>query len=259
MSPRAYLLGRPEFDRSFQDFLAGFLPEEDASWHEAGTVTPAERLVEFAGRVCYMSFGSKQSNKTNTEYIQHLISNGHESVLEHAVWTIALSGISRAFSHQFVRHRVGFAFSQLSQQYHDESEARFVRPLGIDADPEAAAAWDKVMRDTQSAYRKILKGLAGAPGTAPPEVRREATRALRSAARSVLPNAAETAMIITANARALRYFFKIRGNIVGDAEMRCVAAALLELVRPEGPALFADFSVECLADGLPIVVHHPIE
>jgi thymidylate synthase (FAD) len=258
MNPRAYLLGRPQFERVYQDFLDAFLPANEASWKETGTATPAERLVEFAGRVCYMSFGSRQSSKTTTEYIHSLIRNGHDSVLEHATWTIALHGVSRAFTHQLVRHRVGFAFSQLSQQYHDESDARFVRPAGIDQVPEAAAAWDKAVRDNQITYRKILKTLAAADRAAPSTARREATRALRSAARSVLPNATETAIVMTANARALRHFFKVRGSIIGDAEMRCVAAALLRLVQPEGPALFADFSIEHPADGLPLVVHCPM-
>lgn len=257
MTPRVYLLSRPQLDRAYQDFLDGFLPAEEASWSKTQSMTPAEHIVEFAGRVCYMSFGSKQSGKTNAEYIANLIRHGHESVLEHAVWTIAITGVSRGFTHQLVRHRVGFSFSQLSQQYHDESEARFVRPTGIDKVPEAAAAWDEVIRQSKSAYKKIITGL-GTPSQSSPEARREAVRAIRSAARSVLPNATETAVVVTANARALRHFFKIRGDILGDEEMRCVAAALLELLRPEGPALFADFTVQQMADGMPLVSHHPI-
>jgi thymidylate synthase (FAD) len=259
MNPRAYLLGRPQFDGAYQEFLDAFLPAGKAFWTESSTATPTERLVEFAGRVCYMSFGPRQSKKTTVEYIHNLIRNGHDSVLEHATWTIALLGVSRAFTHQLVRHRVGFAFSQLSQQYHDESDARFVRPEGIDKVPEAAAAWDKAMRDSQTTYRKILKTLAAADRAAPSVELREATRALRAAARSVLPNATETAILITANARALRHFFKVRGSIIGDAEMRCVAATLLQLVGPEAPALFSDFSIEYPADGIPLVVHCPVK
>src|SRR5208282_5230463 len=127
MNPRAYVLARPCFDQAYESFLGDYLPAEQATWRETMCATAAERVVEFAGRVCYMSFGPRQSDKSNRDYIHNLIRNGHESVLEHAVWTIAVCGISRAFSHQLVRHRVGFGFSQLSQQYHDESEARFVR------------------------------------------------------------------------------------------------------------------------------------
>src|SRR6516162_1933557 len=153
----------------------------------------------------------------------------------------------------------GIAFSQLSQQYHDESEARFVRPHGIDQVPEAASAWDHAMRDGRAAYRKILDALEQTNRFVPPAERREARRALRSAARSVLPNATETAIVVTANARALRHFFMVRGGIVGDAEMRYVGAALLDLVGPEAPAVFADFSIEFPGDGLPLLVHHPMK
>jgi thymidylate synthase (FAD) len=256
MSPRVYILGRPHFDREYEDFLQDILTLEDASWKLDDNATPAERLVEFAGRVCYLSFGMRQSCKTNAEYIQNLIRQGHESVLEHAVWTLAIAGVSRALTHQLVRHRVGFAFSQLSQQYHDESNAKFVKPAEIERVPEAGAAWDNAVREAQLAYRKILSSLQAQQTRS--YSRSEVTRAFRSAARSVLPNATETALVVTVNARAARHFLKLRGTIVGDVEMRSAAAALLEALRPEGPALFADFSVKYLDDGLPLISQFPI-
>jgi thymidylate synthase (FAD) len=256
MIPRLYLIGRPQFDRRYQEFLNDFLPKEDATWRRDENATPAEQAVEFAGRVCYMSFGSSQSIRTNKEYIENLIHHGHESVLEHAVWTIVIACVSRAFTHQLVRHRVGFAFSQLSQQYHDESNSRFVQPPEIDQVPEVAAVWEEAIRNAQSSYKSVLKKLESASSKSAGN-RKESSRALRSAARSLLPNATEAAIVVTANARALRHFLKIRGDIVGDIEMRRVAAALLELIRPEGPALFSDFNISYLADGSPIVVHKP--
>src|SRR5262245_51297993 len=108
MMPQLYLLGRPLFNRDYQRFLDAFFSSSpNAVWRESVGATPAEMLVEFAGRSCYMSFGSRQSDKTNAKYIENLIRNGHESVLEHAVWTIGITHVSRAFTHQFVRHRVG--------------------------------------------------------------------------------------------------------------------------------------------------------
>jgi thymidylate synthase (FAD) len=256
MSVSVYLLMRPQFHESYRKFLDDFLPGE-GQWREAEGPTPAERLVEFAGRVCYMSFGAHQAPGTNADYIRRLISNAHESVLEHAVWTILISGVSRAFTHQLVRHRVGFAFSQLSQQYHDESNLRFIRPPGIDQVPELAQLWEKAVRETQSAYRRILAELGADTESPVLEPPREALRAIRSAARSVLPNASETVIVVTVNARALRHFLKVRGGIIGDLEMRSVSAALLETIRPEGPALFDDFSIEYPPDGFPLVVHRP--
>ena len=254
-NPKVYLIGRQSVDEAEID---RFLDDHDVSQWATDTEIAGQKLCEVAGRVCYMSFGSRQSGKSNAEYIQNLIRNGHESVLEHAVWSFVVAGVSRAFTHQLVRHRVGFAFSQLSQQYHDESEARFIRPAWLEKAPEAATAWDKAIREASSAYNKILKSLEIADEAMSSKQKKETMRALRSAARSVLPNATETAVVVTANARALRHFFKLRGGIVGDAEMRCVAAALFDLIRPEAPALFSDFSVEDQPDGLPLVIQHPI-
>ncbi len=259
MGPRAYILSRPQFEESYQQFLDYSLPGTEATWKHVGPSTQAERLVEFSGRVCYMSFGSKQSNKTTTEYIHNLIRHGHESVLEHVCWTFALAGVTRSFTHQFVRHRVGFAFSQLSQQYHDESEARFVRPFGIEKVPEAVSVWDEAVRDSHAAYRKLFKLLEITSQLHASVPKKEINRALRSAARSVLPNATETAIVFTANARALRHFLRVRGGIIGDLEMRFVAAALLELVRPEAPAIFSDYNIGRMEAGAPIVIYRPLD
>ncbi|HEY6431906.1 MAG TPA: FAD-dependent thymidylate synthase [Acetobacteraceae bacterium] len=251
-TPRVYLLSRPVFTEASRAFLRDLLPPEEAHWAQTEGVTDAERVVEFAGRVCYMSFGRLQSGRTNAAYIHNLIRNGHDSVLEHAVWTFALTGISRAFTHQLVRHRVGFSYSQLSQQYHDETDARFVRPTGLDDSPEAAAIWDGAIRETQNAYKKLLARL-NAMAAAP--VGKEARRTLRSIARSILPNATETTIVVTANARAIRHFLEVRGRVLGDSEMRIVSATLLETLRPEAPALFADFIIEHPEDQLPLVRH----
>jgi thymidylate synthase (FAD) len=255
MTIKVYIISRPQFGEAYKAFLVDFLPEGDGVWRETENATPAERLVEFAGRACYMSFGSRQSPGTNAEYIRKLIRNEHDSVLEHAAWTVLLSGVSRAFTHQLVRHRIGFSYSQLSQQYHDQSHTLFVRPLGLSEFPNLAEIWDRSVNESQSAYRQILEGLSEQSNLT--QDRREAVRAIRSAARSVLPNATETAIVVTFNARSLRHFLSVRGNVVGDAEMRCASAALLEAIRPEGPALFFDFSIEYLGDGLPVVMRDP--
>jgi thymidylate synthase (FAD) len=246
---KVYLIGRPQID--VDSFLL-FLRDQNTGWERSKESKSAEEIVEAAGRVCYMSFGEHQSPKTNLEYIQHLVLMGHESVLEHVSWTFVLSGISRAFTHQLVRHRIGFSFSQLSQQYHDESEATFVQPRQLDRFPRALEAWQEAIRAAQRAYRLISEELK-TDHTLPELERKELSRAMRSSARSVLPNATETKIVMTANARALRHFLALRGAIPGDLEMREVAASLLELLRAEAPALFQDFLIERLSDGSPIV------
>lgn len=199
-----------------------------------------------------MSFGEQQSPRANRAYIDHLIRMGHESVLEHVNWTFLVEGVSRAFTHQLVRHRPGFAYSRLSQQYHDEAEASFVEPGELQDDLEAQREWRRAVEEARQAYRKINEALDRASTLRG----KERTRAVRSAARSVLPNATETKIVVTANARALHHLLKVRGSVEGDLEMRRVSAGLLKILKHEAPALFADFSIVALADASPMVVHH---
>jgi thymidylate synthase (FAD) len=234
-----------------------FLNEEGMEWHRTTGATEAEEIVEVSGRVCYLSFGERQAPRSNGDYIRNLITQGHESVLEHVSWTFLLRGVSRGFTHQLVRHRIGFAFSQLSQQYHEETAATFVEPAHLQKSARAMQAWQNAMSVSRESYKVILDSLNqlnGSPGLDLQQ--KEFKRAVRSAARSVLPNATETKIVVTANARALRHFFGVRGSIPGDLEMREVAAGLFKLVEDEAPSLFADFTLGALPDGSPILTRH---
>ena len=253
MTLRIYIVARPQFD---VDAFCLFLQETNTTWSRTPSATTAEELVEAAGRVCYMSFGKRQSPKSNKEYIRHLVNMGHESVLEHVSWTFLLEGVSRAFTHQLVRHRVGFAFSQLSQQYHDESEAEFVEPYYLDRVPKAQAAWQRAIEAIQESYCQIRDAVTDEEAQLGLDSNdKERLRAIRSVARSVLVNSTKTKIVVTANARALRHFLRVRGAILGDAEMRMVSAKLLELLAGEAPELFFDFHADRLPDGSPIVKH----
>jgi thymidylate synthase (FAD) len=253
MNLKVYLLGRSQLDA---EAVLSFLHNQGTAWKRTTSATGAEELVEVAGRICYMSFGQHQSPRTNREYIQHLISMEHESVLDHVGWTFLLTGVSRAFTHQLVRHRVGFAFSQLSQQYHDETDAEFVEPSLLSQFPQAREAWQRAIQATKEAYQDIVNSIKEPSTEGDAELpKRELRRAMRSAARSVLPNATETKIVVTANARALRHFLRVRGSIPGDEEMRQVAAELLKYIQIEAPSLFGDFRIDTLSDGSPIVIH----
>jgi thymidylate synthase (FAD) len=247
--PEILILSRPRFDNSHRLFLKRL----DASWEFSPDATEAERLIEFAGRVCYLAFGPKQHTKGTAAFIHKLIRHGHDSVLEHAVWSFLLTGVSRSFSHQMVRHRVGFSFSQLSQQYHDESGFELVMPADIDAIPGARATLDRLGEAARDAYTEITEEIRQTTHLASAE-QRERLRAFRSLARSVLPNATETKLVVTANARALRHFFKLRGTVEGDLEMRVVSALMLAAIAPDAPSVFSDFTIETSAhDGSPIL------
>jgi thymidylate synthase (FAD) len=247
--PRLYVLSRQVIDMRE---LARFLEEEATEWERTTGATDAEGIIEFAGRVCYMSFGSRQSPRSNREYIQNLIDQEHDSVLEHASWTFLLTGVSRAFTHQLVRHRVGFSCSQLSQQYHDETTAKFVIPEEVKANPEVMDIWLRLVEELQRGYQSITSNLED--GNLRREtLSKETRRSIRSAARSVLPNAVETKIVFSANARSLRHFLSLRGAIVGDLEMRRVSALIYSRLELEAPTLLSGFEISTHADGYPMI------
>lgn len=119
-----------------------FLKDEGAAW-ATDTDNPAQRIPELAGRVCYMSFGEKQGRKDNKSYLGHILEVGHGSVLEHTVFSLMFTGVSRSLTHELIRHRAGFGYSQLSQRYVDETDANFVLPPAIRGD----AALEQILRD----------------------------------------------------------------------------------------------------------------
>lgn len=252
--PRLYVLSRPVFD---QREIRKFSRAESIKWTQTARATDAERMIEFAGRICYMSFGKYQSPKSTNQFIQHLIRQGHDSVLEHASWTFLLTGVSRAFTHQMVRHRIGFSFSQLSQQYHDERDARFVVPKEVRSNPAVMKRWIRLIKELRQAYNSISRELQGTSndGLLP----KETLRSVRSAARSILPNATETKIVFTANGRSLRHFLAMRGAIVGDMEMRRVSALMFSCLGKEAPALLTGFEMLTYEDGFPLIAQKPIE
>jgi thymidylate synthase (FAD) len=147
-----------------------------------------------------------------------------------------------------VRHRAGFGYSQLSQRYVDESTANYVEPEIIAADERLHAIWLRAIETAHQAYLELVEGLSarlkekGYEGT-------HRRKMAREAARSVLPNATETMIFVTANARALRHFIELRGSEFAEAEIRKVALQVLRIMRTEAPNLFGDYTIERLEDG----------
>ena len=236
--PRVYLVGRQALD---ERMLKAFLDDEGVGF-TTDTEVPAEILAEVAGRACYMSFG--KGRKSNAEYLEHIIASHHGSVLEHCVWNFLVTGISRSLTHELIRHRAGFGFSQLSQRYVDESEARFVVPPLYREHRELRERWRAAVEAAQRAYVELVEAtdpyVAELHPELPPTERR---KLIRQSARSVLPNACETKVFISANARALRHFFEMRGSVHADAEIRELALAMFRLLKEESPNIFADVDV----------------
>src|SRR5436189_4212988 len=128
-----------------------FLEPDHIKVRWLGESTDGERLAEFAGRLCYMS-QKNPANRSTGDYLENIKRQGHGSVLEHANYSLLLEGVSRSLTHELVRHRAGFAYSQLSQRYVDESEANFVVPPAIIGDAALEAEWTKQVEGGQSAY-----------------------------------------------------------------------------------------------------------
>jgi thymidylate synthase (FAD) len=238
--PKVYLVGRQVTD---DEALARFTADEGVQW-QTDTTVGAERLAEVAGRVCYMSYG--KGRKTNKEFLGHIIEVGHGSVLEHGVWSFVITGVSRAFTHELIRHR-HFSYSQLSQRYVDESDSDFVEPDVIAADPKLHEAWCEAVNAARHAYDTLVKGLEERFTDVPEKTLRR--KMARQAARSVLPNATETKIFVTGNARAIRHFVELRGSEHAEVEIRKVAVAMLRIMQKEAPSVFADYTLEPLADG----------
>ncbi len=240
--PAVYLVGRQSVDNTELD---RFLADHGVSW-QSDTEVAGEYLSETAGRVCYLSF-AKPRPGGNAAYLEHIKEVGHGSVLEHAVWNFLITGVSRSLTHELVRHRAGFGFSQLSQRYVDESIAEYVEPDCIADDPELHALWLDAVGQAHAAYMKLVEGLARKFETEPDRTLRR--KMARQAARSVLPNATETKIFVTGNARALRHFIEMRASRHAETEIRKLAVAMLRILQAESPNLFGDYQLVDLGDG----------
>ena len=246
-APKVTLLARQQY-----------VGAQHIQWNSDSDV-PAEAVAEFAGRVCYLSFGADAGlegghkliagRTTNREYLGNILRTRHGSVLEHAVWTFLFEGISRALTHELVRHR-HLSYSQLSQRYVDESEVGFVLPPEIHEGTEAFDLWQQSCERALDDYRRLL-GLIEQQVTDEPSATLRRKRA-RQTARSLLPNAAETKIVVTGNARAWRHFIELRGSPSAETEIRLLAVTLLRALQQEAPNLFDDYSIDS-KDGIETV------
>lgn len=232
--PTITLLARPTFAEP------SHLP---VNW--IGESTDGERLSEFAGRLCYMSQRNPASRATR-EYIENIKRQGHGSVLEHATYSLLLEGVSRSLTHELVRHRAGFAYSQLSQRYVDESEANFVVPPAIIGDERLETEWREQIESAQRTYVMLVEELMKRYAWVADKVHRR--KMAREGARGVLPNSTETKIVVTANARAWRTMLELRSSEGAELEIRRTAVAVLRVLSAEAPALFSDFEIYEAAD-----------
>src|SRR5258708_39424365 len=223
------------------------------SW--IGESTDGERLAEFAGRLCYMSQHNPAKRETR-DYLENIKKQGHGSVLEHANYTILVEGVSRSLTHELVRHRAGFAYSQLSQRYVDESQANFVIPPAIVGEEALEKEWQTQIDQAQQSYVRLVEHLMERYSWVADKVHRR--KMAREAGRLELPNSTETKIVVTANARAWRTMLELRSSEGAELEIRRCAIAMLKLLHRETPAFFSDFEIyqaEDRREAAPIVYH----
>ncbi|WP_131787396.1 FAD-dependent thymidylate synthase [Protofrankia symbiont of Coriaria ruscifolia] len=222
-----------------------FTPPDDIDW--TTDADGGQALAEFAGRACYQSWSKPNpATATNAGYLRHILDVGHLSVLEHATVTMYITGVSRSLTHELVRHR-HFSYSQLSQRYVPERDAVVVEPDVIAEDPQLHELFTEATTASLEAYGKLLEGLEKRfADVAAPTSRRKLAR---QAARSVLPNATETRIVVTGNYRAWRHFIAMRASEAADVEIRALAVAALRELQRLAPNVFGDFQVITLDDG----------
>ena len=227
--PRVTLIARPHFSEPTH------LP---VAW--LGESTDGERLAEFAGRLCYMSQANPAKRPTR-EYLDNIKKQGHGSVLEHANYSLLLEGVSRSLTHELVRHRAGFSYSQLSQRYVDESNACFVVPPAIIGDEKLEGTWRTQVESAQQTYVALVEQLMERYGWVADKVHRR--KMAREAARAVLPNATETKIVATGNARSWRTLLELRAGEGAEMEIRRLAITIVRLFQREAPGFFSDFMI----------------
>ncbi|GAA4619209.1 FAD-dependent thymidylate synthase [Saccharopolyspora hordei] len=222
-----------------------FFPPEDVDW--STDADGGEALAEFAGRACYQSWHKPNpATATNAGYLRHILEVGHLSVLEHGTVSFYFSGISRSLTHELIRHR-HFSYSQLSQRYVPERDAAVVEPDAIADDPELHEVFVRATEASAKAYHELLTALEQKFADEPKATLRR--KQARQAARSVLPNATETRIVVTGNFRAWRHFIAMRASEHADVEIRALAVECLRQLQDAAPNVFSDFEITALQDG----------
>jgi thymidylate synthase (FAD) len=255
--PGVVLLARPTVNvPGLAGFLSGFDPAlRFPEYLDDPTGLPdGAQLCKIAGQVCYMSFGPKRTfNAQATRYFDNLKSSGHGSVFEHASFSMLFYGISRSVTHELIRHRAGFGYSQLSQRFVSGRMLRFVeRPEyqqdelfhaqfieRIERASEEYAALTNRLLEMQQAGTQILSA----------EAKTDLRKKVQQCARSVLPNETEAPIVVTANARAWRHFIEMRADAHAEIEIRELAVRAFLCLYKTDPILFSDYTLEQVPDG----------
>lgn len=217
-----------------------------------------EKVIAAAAKLCYSAsdIDNLLDNLTpekTTSFVEMLSDIGHESPIEHASFTFGIEGVSRALLAQITRHRLA-SFSVQSQRYVKNKDFTFVTPPEIDNNPEAKGFFLKSMNDSITAYNNIADILEKkyyteyiSNGVDEKSAKTKAEKKAIEDARFVLPNAAETKMVVTMNARSLHNFFRLRCCNRAQWEIKAVADEMLRLCYEVAPTLFKNAGPSCVS------------
>lgn len=221
-----------------------------------------EKIIAAAAKLCYSESGVENildglDEEKTEKFLNMLMSLGHQSPIEHVTFTFGIEGVSRALLAQFTRHRIA-SYSVKSQRYVKEGMFEFVTPPEIENNEQAKELYIKTMEADQKAYDELAEILFEkhyndliASGKDDKEAKRAAEKMAIEDARFVLPNACETKMVVTMNARSLMNFFNHRCCTRAQWEIRDVADEMLRLVKEVAPTLFKKAGPSCVAGACP--------
>lgn len=256
-APGVVLIAKPQVELSgVKNFLEGFDSGLEFSSYvdDPTALSSGAQLCKIAGQTCYASFSPKRTmNREAARYFKNIMESGHGSVLEHANFSFLLYGISRSLTHELIRHRAGFGFSQLSQRYVSGRVLRFVeRPEFQDGGKFHQLFLERIDR-AYAEYHKIAEALLAEQGSGTAILSAEAKTDLRKkvnqAARGLLPNETETIMVITGNVRAWRHVIEMRASDHSELEIRALAVRLFLCLQQIEPILLGDYQLHELPDG----------
>ncbi len=227
------------------------------------TCTPMpEKTVAAAAKLCYsesdaMHLMDGMDDAAASDFVRMLASYGHESPIEHVSFTFGIEGVSRSLLAQITRHRLA-SFSVQSQRYVKQEHFEYITPPEIAADPETLAIYEKAMQDSVDTYNHLADLLEErhyqaflSEGMSEKTARSKAEKKAIEDARFVLPNACETKMVMTMNARSLLNFFRMRCCNRAQWEIRALAKEMFRLCYEKAPTIFAKAGPSCCAGPCP--------
>lgn len=221
-----------------------------------------EEVIAQSAKLCYSKVGveeirEKMSSEDVERFLNMLMGLSHDSPLEHASFTFAVEGISRALSHQLVRHRIA-SYSQQSQRYVNLTDFKYVVPPAIEENEKAREIFYKTMENDKKAYEDLVEVLVAekikpllAAGKDEKEARKMVEKEALEDARYVFPNACETKIVFTMNVRSLHHFLKLRCCNRAQWEIREMARLMLIELKKISPILFKNQGPSCVTGPCP--------